>query len=151
MDTVIRNCWLNSRKGNQTTRYPIPEGAEMLDNAGVSQGSKSNITFDGGYIMGGLQSKQGISDTPYPTVQNGATIDYSPSGYVAPTNGAWIVDRTISDPNHPKYPTLPTDNYLSSIWSKNASLPSPAPGDSDPKPNDPSMPTGLIVLQNDVE
>ncbi|MCH6258625.1 putative Ig domain-containing protein, partial [Puniceicoccaceae bacterium K14] len=117
-NSVFRNCWLNSRKSNQIGRYPIPSGYEMLDSAGVSQGTKGNITFDGGYIMGSLSSNQGIDVTPYDTVINGATIDYTPSGHVAPTSGSWIVDATLDGVTNPGLPIEPTDLYLDSIWGQ---------------------------------
>lgn len=124
VNTTLRNCWLNSRKSNQTPLYPVPAGAVMEDNAGVNQGSVGNLTFDGGYVMGQLQSNTGVSATPYATVLNGAKIDYALSGYALPTRGAWIVDGTLDGRNKPGYPQLPTDDYLASIWKKGASQPS---------------------------
>jgi hypothetical protein len=114
-NTVFRNCWINARKNNQTPRYPIGPGAEMAS-AGLSQGTKANITFDGGVYMGSLQSNTGASPNPYPTVMNGAKIDYQPSGQAAPLNGSWVVDTTMNGFTNPGYPPLPTDDFLNSIW-----------------------------------
>jgi hypothetical protein len=119
---VFRNCWINARKNNQTPRYPIGAGAEMAS-AGLSQGTKANITFDGGVYMGSLQSNTGASPNPYPTVMNGAKIDYQPSGQAAPLNGKWIVDTTLNGHTNPGYPPLPTDSFLNSIWKKGATPP----------------------------
>lgn len=123
-NTVWRNCWMNSRKNNQTPRYPIASGAEMLDTAGIQQGSSGNITIDGGVYMGKFQSNQFIDDRPYRTVINGAKIDKMPSGHILPVNGAWIEDTTLNGHTKPGYPPLPTDQFLQSIWSKGAQLPS---------------------------
>lgn len=124
VNTTLRNCWLNSRKSNQTQLYPVPAGAAMTDNAGVNQGSVGNLTFDGGYVMGPLQSNTGVSATPYGTVLNGATIDYTVSGSALPTSGTWTVDRTLDGRTKPGYPQLPTDDYLAGIWKKGSSQPS---------------------------
>jgi hypothetical protein len=112
---VFRNCWINARKNNQTPRYPIGPGAEMAS-AGLSQGTKANITFDGGVYMGSLQSNTGASPNPYPTVLNGAKIDYQPSGQAAPLNGSWVVDTSLNGHTNPGYPPLPTDAFLNNIW-----------------------------------
>ncbi len=118
-DTLIQNCWLNSRKDNQTPRYPVGAGNEML-NGGVNQGTVAGVTFDGGYVMGKLQSNQGASSNPYPIVKNGAKIDYELSGHVRPTSGSWIVDTKMNGHTNPGYPPLPTASYLQSIWKKGA-------------------------------
>jgi hypothetical protein len=122
-NAIFRNCWINARKSNQMPLYPVASGAEMLDGAGLSQGSKHNTTFDGGVYMGKLQSNQGISSTPYANVMNGAKIDYQPSGYAAPVSGKWIVDPSLNGHTNPGYPTLPTDSFLQNIWRKGAAPP----------------------------
>jgi hypothetical protein len=146
LDTVVlRNCWLNSRIDNQVWLYPVPAGAEMLSNAGVSQGSWKNATFDGGYVMGGLQSNTALSPNPYQTVLNGAKIDYQPTGAAAPLTGAWTVDTSLNGRTNPKAPPLPTDEYLDSIWLYGAVLPevSGAP----PPIGPPGPPSGLRVIE----
>ena len=125
LDSVIRHCYLSSRPENQTSRYPVPVGAVMESNAGVNQGTMGNITFDGGFIMGNLQSNQGVDETPYDTVINNATIDYQPSGHAAPTSGQWNVDSTLDGINNPGLPPLPTDEYLQSIWGPDVDVENP--------------------------
>lgn len=113
---TFRNCWLNGKRSNQMPRYPDGGGGVMSSSADLSQGSKSNLTFDGGVYMGGLKSNTGADSRPYRTVLNGAKIDYQPSGSSAPVNGTWVVDTSLNGHTNPGYPPLPTDAFLSNIW-----------------------------------
>ncbi len=120
-DTIIRNSWINAREKNQNFIYPKGGGNEVVE-GGANQGSVSNITFDGGYVLGKLQSNQGADDRPYYKVMNGAKIDSLPrrDSYTYPEVGEWVLDTT-DWPKSPNFPKFPTDEFLDEIWSEDTS------------------------------
>jgi hypothetical protein len=129
---ILRHTYMAAGEVSRS-RYPVPAGASGEDGGYIFNGAGKNFEAHDCVFLGAVAIGQGDAGSPYRVVSN-TQINNIPASYLNPSvSGAWTVNTALNASNS-GMPPLPTDQYLSGIWSKQQT------------PQRPQAPRGLRVV-----
>lgn len=97
------------------SRYPHLPGSATAGTTNAFNGSGKNFTAKDSVFIGGMAINLTDSSRPWISVQN-TRINKTYGSSNQPLSGSWTVDTSLNE-NNSGMPPIPTDTYLSTIWT----------------------------------